>query len=265
MLTSMGKIIKHDSAALLRVLWPMMVAVAGCSVVGFLSNLFGSTADPSKLVIAVSGLLAMVQVFCIVAIVVLMVVAEFMVYFAYYRSLYTDEGYLTMVLPVGVHTLLLSKLLVGAIFSLAIGCIGIAGISFSLAPTIRELFWLFADIYQQIPPSAGATAFMDTLLDIVTFVSQAFFSFMMVYAAITMGAIYFRRHSLIGAITVFFVLSALCSIVEGVFTVVLVLASVEYFVAVILLLVVKVLLYMGLGVGLYWYIVRLHKTRLNLT
>ena len=134
-----GKLIKHEFRASGRIMLPILLAMP---VLGLLSNLAVRLLDVG------SGVLsffcgAILFIFgtaclgiCFVSFVVMIV--------RWYRSVHSDEGYLTNTLPVSVHGIIWSRLLVAAVFfALSILSLVLSGMLMTLS---RSFFTSMKDL-----------------------------------------------------------------------------------------------------------------------
>lgn len=141
-----GKLIKHELRASGRIMLPLIIALP---CLGLLSNLAVRLMDKS------SGL---VNTLCVIVLMLFgfgcmaICVASFVVMILrWYRSVHSDEGYLTNTLPVSVHGIIWSRLLTAAIwFALSIAALILSvllmTLSRSLLAQVREMFAALAQI-----------------------------------------------------------------------------------------------------------------------
>ena len=144
----------------------------------------------------------------------------------YYRSMFTDEGYLTHTLPVSARELLLNKVITmsawnlitmaGVIVSLMI----FGGVAFlSLAPLdgafAREVTRALAELPEIFSSSemAGFQAFCASL--ILMLLTSAFSGTMILIGAITLGQMV-RKHRILGAIGAYFAINGVVQMVNTV-------------------------------------------------
>ncbi len=115
----LGRLIKHEFRATARILLPVMGALVALALLANLSlrALTGNATD-----IAVLKLFfVLIVVFFGVGIVATAVMAIVIMVSRFYRNLLKDEGYLMFTLPVTVHELVWSKLIVSLVWFLATG------------------------------------------------------------------------------------------------------------------------------------------------
>lgn len=144
----------------------------------------------------------------------------------YYRSMFTDEGYLTHTLPVSARELLLNKVITmsawnlitmaGVIVSLMI----FGGVAFlSLAPLdgafAREVTRALAELPEIFSSSemAGFQAFCAS--QILMLLTSAFSGTMILIGAITLGQMV-RKHRILGAIGAYFAINGVVQMVNTV-------------------------------------------------
>ena len=112
----LGKLIKHEFRATARLMLPLFLVVILLSCFMRLTASVLALGDGRSFVLRLlSGLFStgfVLSIFASLIFSVVMMVSRF------YKNLMTDEGYLMFTLPVGVHSLLWSKLITAALFFL---------------------------------------------------------------------------------------------------------------------------------------------------
>ncbi len=133
----------------------------------------------------------------------------------FYRNLYTDEGYLTNTLPVAPRQIILSKLLVSALWSFitslvillsVILLITVAGWAYGDANFIT-IFYGIMDIWRELIDVLWEYGFHPLLffiLLIIYMIVSVFFNILLIFAAISLGQL-FQKHKIMGAILWFFI------------------------------------------------------------
>ena len=125
------RLFKHDFKGLGRWMWPVMIGIGGAAVLGFINTLvLGRSARVDnfvmpgsgfeKLLVTSVGLTALVFMALAMAATVIAV----LLFVKFYKSMVTDEAYLTFTLPVTAGQLIGAKFLSAAVWAL-IGGIGI--------------------------------------------------------------------------------------------------------------------------------------------
>ena len=108
------KSIKHEFRATARVMLPVYLAILSLSVVAhFTLNVLNSSHDYGTFIRIISGLTTGLFFACVAASGIGVIALTVM---RFYRSFLSDEGYLTMTLPVSTHKLISAKLLVSVVW-----------------------------------------------------------------------------------------------------------------------------------------------------
>ena len=113
----LGKLLKHEFRATGRIMLPLMGALLALALMANLSirGLTGNLADVPALKI----LFILILVFFGMGIVAIAVMALVVMISRFYRNLLKSEGYLMFTLPVSVHELIWSKLIVSLVWFFA--------------------------------------------------------------------------------------------------------------------------------------------------
>ena len=109
----LGKLIKHEFRATGRLMAPLFGALLLLAVFVRVSDLVLRRADAPVFFEALNALLLVVYVLAILGVTVF---ASILMIKRFHQNFLTDEGYLMFTLPVGVHSLLWSKLITAALF-----------------------------------------------------------------------------------------------------------------------------------------------------
>ena len=115
----LGKLMKHEFRATARIMLPVMGAMVALALLANLSirGLAGNLSDVPMLKI----LFTLIIIFFSVAVVATAVMSLVIMVSRFYRNLLKDEGYLMFTLPVSVHELIWSKLIVSLVWFLGTG------------------------------------------------------------------------------------------------------------------------------------------------
>ena len=115
----LGKLMKHEFRATARIMLPVMGAMVALALLANLSirGLAGNLSDVPMLRI----LFVLIIIFFGVAVVATAVMSLVIMVSRFYRNLLKDEGYLMFTLPVSVHELIWSKLIVSLAWFLGTG------------------------------------------------------------------------------------------------------------------------------------------------
>lgn len=126
----------------------------------------------------------------------------------YYKNLYTDEGYLTNTLPVTARQIVLSKVMIGTIWTIITGVVVIlsilslvfvAGLSYGDINIFTEFFRSYTEYSAEIELALGMNLWSFLLFLILSLIIGSVFSIMMVYSSIALGQL-FQKHKIAGAV-----------------------------------------------------------------
>ena len=269
----MKKLFRYDVKALKRVLLPFILAGLGCGALLFLCFAALRFPPANEVLATLSAtIFGMLMVFLIIACICLPVAAMFFILHRYYKNFFTDEGYLTFVLPATMEEHVHAKILSGAFFSLlstlaAIAALGIGlllpNLLFNESNGILQMVvsLLFEELSSDIP----APLFIVVLA--ITVLVSLFSQLILFYTVITMGSLFMGKHKILGSILFYFVANALINVVSSVFaTIVVALSAMTGSTGFVLLtsLICSVVMNIAIAVIGYFLILRLLKRRLNL-
>ncbi len=214
----LGKLLKHEWKAIWKV--PVMLICILMILAAVAGLTFALPVWDSEWVgLPLSGMMLIIvfyisMIACGVGIVI---------YFAvrFYKSMFTDEGYLTHTLPVNVHQLLLNKVITMSAWSLLGGIAILLSLvvfgSFtvmSLVPrnstfardvveAVQDMFLMWPELLKE-PGMEGFSGFCISILVLVLF--SSFSGTMTIIGSITLGQ-QVRKHRILGAIGAYFAIS----------------------------------------------------------
>lgn len=229
----LGKLFKYENKALSKTVLPLGIGVLLVALFGSLmmklnmlvSHWIKHNSTVVSLVRSVTGTLF---VFSIIAIISASVVAVFIIMQRYYRSLFTDEGYLTFTLPVKIRDILFSKVFAGVLWSLFVMVCTLLGVFLILLfgttrtlmntdflHTLREAWRVFLQV--QIPDMNLPVFLLQMLVLMLASMLQ---QFLLIYLAITLGNQVAKKHKVLGAVAMYFVVYAICQSINAVLIIV---------------------------------------------
>lgn len=178
-----------------------------------------SLTDGSEVLGLIVGLLMSV---CMMAVAVSCAASVFYVLWRFYKSRFTEEGYLTYTLPVNNHFLILSSLLMSALEILLV--LLAAGVAVALALGIFSLCLPWKEIG---PDAWKAVAWAleelgneladhgkDILLLLMTAILGGISTLIMLMLSVTVGAIVAKKHPILMAVVVFYGIGILRSVLN---------------------------------------------------
>lgn len=218
----LGKLFKHDFASIGRVTFPIFIALTIASLIG---KFFIFLASKKSFVDSAStgfykilkNLSSVFEVLYILAIIVAVAGIFIFIIYRFYQSIYTDEGYLTLTLPVKSHQILFSKLLSAFVWSVLTYAIAFLDLFIILRTkdtvnTFSKIKDAFADIFSDI--SAGMNISNGTLITelVILAIITIFAQYLIFYTSITAGCSFATKHKLLGTIVAFIVISIIMQI-----------------------------------------------------
>ena len=152
------------------------------------------------------GLLLMLDLALFIAPILLLVVAYVLTIYRFYATVFTDEGYLTLMLPLPRATLLFGKMLSGVLFMTCVTLctllsyfisIGIPVLLYDVGTVVdvAELLWML--LTSGFIDTLGWVSFGITIADLLV---RGLAAIVLGYAAVIIGGVVMRRHKLLGAI-----------------------------------------------------------------
>lgn len=147
----------------------------------------------------------------------------------FYKNLFTDEGYLMFTLPVKSSDLLLSKMLVAALWRListafiVLSVVGVASVALfylsdtSIVQFMGEFFELFGDALAELQESISIPVALFFLWLLLLGACSLFYSILFLYACICLGQLW-SKHKIGGAIIAYFSLRFVLRIFRQIFS-----------------------------------------------
>lgn len=217
------KLLKHEWRATRGMLGTLCLVCLGASLLGggTMRYLISATFQEAQHdAIVVINVLAMVAAMIVVA--VAGVAGLFLYIGRFYKSRFTDEGYLTFTLPVSAHQNLLSSMANTAIgmvlvffaicaalgIWLTIGFSGIPDFYQTVWEKLPELWDIFKHVCGQMPWKYVALF----LLDVLTGTACELVTLML---SVTIGSILAKKHKILAAVGLYYGIHVALSIVTG--------------------------------------------------
>ncbi|MBR4132837.1 MAG: hypothetical protein IKT99_07645 [Oscillospiraceae bacterium] len=195
----LSKSIKHEFRATARVMLPVFIALLSLSVVTHLTTRFFLNSD-THWVLSALGVCMVVLFFLGIAAVAFSVFALTIVRF--YRSFLSEQGYLTLSLPVSTNTHIFSRLLVAVVWytlsalaimaAISVLALGVDGVS-SIFGAIGDILRGLAQAWASLTGGQRAMALLLGFEMLVSVVASCAASCLLLYAAMAVGHS-FNRH-----------------------------------------------------------------------
>jgi len=200
-----SKLLKYDFKAMKRFGFPILLGIAGAGVLGMLDafvvrRVTGGLASEEEINVG-TVLLTMGSTMFLFLLISMLFVAftaiTVMTYVNFYRSLVTDEGYLTFTLPVRVADIIRSKLLNGFLWMTSVALAILAALALILIPfgVWQELPALVRDM---LP--VAKTAPLLIVLYVILIPTAAVNSMLLYFMAIFFGSVIAKKNKLVAAV-----------------------------------------------------------------
>ena len=209
-----GKLMKAEWRASRRAIGALcaVVLISG-ALLGLLGNLLLRESSGSwQLPGFVNVLFSLLSVAAVLAVALSLAASVFYALWRYYRSRFTEEGYLTYTLPVNNHQLMLSSILASVLEILLVGLATVAAVAMAFGIFAAELPWnevdwglvwsRFEELLSSFHPVAG-----DVLLVLLNMVLMCLATLLTLMLAVTIGATAAKKHPVLLAIAVYYGLS----------------------------------------------------------
>lgn len=220
-----AKLLKHEWRSTREMLGILCLISLGASLLGGLTMcyLFYSSThtDVGNDILAIISVLFMMAAMIALAVVGVAAVVVYMGRF--YKSRFTDEGYLTFTLPVNTHQNLLASLVntavgmvlmtlvicVCGVLWLAIAFAGVEGFYQTLGLHGQELWQRGWEAVRELLGQIPGTVLVKGVLSSLT---GAINSLVMLMLAVTVGSLIAKKHKILAAVAVFYGIHVLISI-----------------------------------------------------
>ena len=220
-----AKLLKHEWRSTREMLGILCLISLGASLLGGLTMcyLFYVSSHDGGGSDALEILSVLFMIAAMIALAVVGVAAVVVYMGRFYKSRFTDEGYLTFTLPVNTHQNLLASLVNTAIgmvlMTLVIclsGCLWLA-IAFAgvegFYPTVREHFpELWEKFWSLVQTHAGEIPWGVVARGMLSALTGAINSLVMLMLAVTVGSLIAKKHKILAAVAVFYGIHVLISI-----------------------------------------------------
>ena len=279
-----AKLLKHEWRASAGTLGILSAAALSLGVLGVVALRVLVRTDTmlqeNPALVFLPVMLGFALVFMALGLVVYVVGCEFMLLYRFYKSRYTDEGYLTFTLPVNSHqnflaaylNILLGTILVGVVASVSVSIavlFGTAETGLVNTQALREMgsvLNIYQGIYSEVYGLEGNMFWLTAL----SFVTNILYTPMMIMTCITVGSVAAKKHKLLAAIGCYYAASFAVSTLTTLITSLVFAGAVNnpeamtqtIFTGTYLL---QTGIQLGLGVGCYFLNIWLMDHKLNLT
>lgn len=198
---------KYECRSLWRLSFPWLIVMIGAMAfacgAGFLLNSWAGNEQPMQFFSSITMMgtygLSLAAVFLCGAVLVLLP------QFRFFRSCFSDEGYLTLMIPLSPDQFLFGKAIPACLFTFLALVLSFMGVAVAiyipfLANAAPEIFRKFLKDLLLFRQNGEAAYILPSILNIVKIVLQFSAYVMLGYTAVCLGAVVFRKHRLLGAV-----------------------------------------------------------------
>ena len=217
------KLLKHEWRSTRGMLGSLILVCLAASLLGggtMRYLIIASTQDAQHNAILTLSILTMVA--AIIAVAVTGVAALLLFIGRFYKSRFTDEGYLTFTLPVNTHQNLLSSMVntaIGMVIIFFVICAALAVwmlIGFSAIPGFYEKLWevlpeVWAEICREIGKAEASDIFGGIALFLVNVLTGGACELVTLMLSVTIGSIIAKKHKILAAVGVYYGINVLIS------------------------------------------------------
>lgn len=212
-----GKLMKAEWRASRRIIGALcaVVLISG-ALLGLLGNVLLREGTGSwQLPDFVNVLFSLLSMTAMLAVTLSLAASVFYALWRYYRSRFTEEGYLTYTLPVNNHQLMLSSILASVLEILLVGLATVAAMALAFGIFAAGLPWnevdstswgllwsRWGELLDSLRPVAS-----DVLLVLLNMVLMGLATLLTLMLAVTIGATAAKKHPILLAIAVYYGLS----------------------------------------------------------
>lgn len=269
------KLLKHEfknTAGLLSILCACILGVGALAGVSLRIIIEAANRVEDSDIFALASIPAAMFLFvAYLSVIILFAAIPLVLYYRFYKTRFTDEGYLTFTLPVKTSSIFLSSAVNTLIWEVIGGCavllavllLVIIGIpAWAIADLPEDFFsYFFEDIFYSLPLPSMITAVLTVAVGCVNGIVVSM-------SSVVLGASIAKKHKLLAAIGISYGVSMVNSVISGILSTVMQLALAASFTNIELMLTlsgcISLLLPVLLIIGGYILSIHLMKHKLNL-
>lgn len=211
----LGKLIKHEFRATAGYFGLICLGLIGFAGLSRLFILLEEAFGFFELPVMLSMLFYVIMAVAASVLTLVLIIKRF------YSNIYGDEGYLTLTLPVERRKLIFSKLLVSAVWVIAVALATICSILilslseetiYMLSQLFAQLSYMFDYIFEYINISAVLLIIELVLMAVI----ELFNGILVFYASVSIGQL-FSGHRMIGSVLGYLMISVVTNIISRVY------------------------------------------------
>lgn len=214
-----AKLLKHEFRTSKSILGLLSLVALGVAVLATIALKLVVCSAGNQLMLIATPMLD----FSVIALVIYAVAGELLLLAQFYKSKFTDEGYLTFTLPASPHVIYLSSLLNILIWSILVvltlvvsfGIVLLFGTSPDQLINTRR----FANVewqrsFAEVSAVLGLDA-LDTLISLIRALISMVFSVVLSTTSITIGATAAKKHKILAAVGIYYGISMVITMVQN--------------------------------------------------
>lgn len=145
--------------------------------------------------------------------------------YRFYKSKFTDEGYLTFTLPVRSWQIFLAAFINNLAWILIAGQVVIVSLFLILSGVGAGIGFWFTEIFREIRYQFSADMIGDVAIQLLLFIVSFLSGICLIMSSITIGSVLAKKHKILASIGIYYGISMILSIVTTIFTVMLLLGE----------------------------------------
>ena len=218
-----AKLLKHEWKYSKKILTILSIAALGVGVVGaivlrLLVNNFNSILDEGFEELLMAALIPLL-LFLMLALAAYAIGTELLLLYRFYKSKFTDEGYLTFTLPVTSREIFLASflnmiiwLVIAALVVFASFCLMILFgtaetglVNYEAIESIVEMFW-----------EMTGESLLTVLINLLHMLFSLAYGLVMAMTCVTIGAVIAKKHKILAAFGIYYVISMISGVIYSV-------------------------------------------------
>ena len=222
------KLFKYDFKSVAKIGLPLslimlLTSVMGAGSVWVIYTTFET--ENNMLADAVMIIALFMALTWIIALVAYSIAIKFIVVYRYYTHFFTDQGYLTFTLPCKSSTHFKSKILNGLLWDLIsslvlICCVVIVVVALPTGAEFSDKLWDSFQFYTMFDNNVYMTPVIQIIQKIIETVVTSVSGLMILYIAVTIGAMVAKKHKIAASVGFYLVISWGFSLIETLATII---------------------------------------------
>lgn len=214
----LGKLFKQEMKVLTKILLPvnillLLITAVGSLILRSFNNNLNLSNDPVS-----RTLLVLFITFYIISLICVTCGAFIYMFVRYYKTMYSDEGYLTNTLPLSTHTLIIGKTLASSIWlfiTYSFTFLSVILLVFCQLNTESrgQVYTELLNVIEQYNQYAPISFAPLMVFAVIIYMASMVYSVLFMYASMAIGQL-FHKHKVIGSIVAYFGLNMVTQIIS---------------------------------------------------